>query len=286
MNTNSIIFGALSFIWILGGTWWLSSSFTGSDTTTDPGSHFILADGEFTTQANSNFLFEKSTADVEFEEDLGEALKEAVAYLINHPDKRLIISGLYGSNEMNKTEAPNLGIARAMAVKKVLADMRADESQIITNGTQVDNLIIVDDKVQQALLFQFKEVDQLGMTTTTDQAPSTKINAAPSTSPLEQRFTFDYEENDFQFEIGDEMSTILDQWKAYVDENPTAKVVVAAYAKDGIDKKAASRITDKLAARNRRVLREYGFTTPQVVPVSHGNDDYEKGAILEIYLDK
>ncbi len=77
------------------------------------------ADGNLSLKSNDNFNFK--TAQFNYEEPVSEELNQNIGelknYLQKNPNKSLNITGYYTSAEENTSMYPNLGIARASAVK-------------------------------------------------------------------------------------------------------------------------------------------------------------------------
>ena len=104
------------------------------------------ADGDFNIEIQDNFNFKTSSftilKPVSTSVDGGvEKLKE---YLLANPLKTIDITGYYKSDEDNNSAYPNLGLARANAVKNYLVLHGISSKQIDTYG-KLNNDIIPDD---------------------------------------------------------------------------------------------------------------------------------------------
>jgi outer membrane protein OmpA-like peptidoglycan-associated protein len=101
------------------------------------------SDGDFKLELNDNFNFKTSTFSVL--EPVSTKVDEGVAklkdYLLANPLKDVKITGLYKSDEVNNSVYPNLGLARANAVKNYLVLHDVPSKQIDTYGKLVDDII-------------------------------------------------------------------------------------------------------------------------------------------------
>ncbi len=106
---------------------------------------FSLTDpkGGFDININDHFNFKGSNFEIlkPISANLNGAIGKLKAYLGNHPDKTLDIIGLYKSSEKNTSAFPNLGIARAEAIKHYLVDHGISSKQLNCKDQLDDSLI-------------------------------------------------------------------------------------------------------------------------------------------------
>lgn len=98
------------------------------------------ADSDFNIKFNENFNF--TTSDFAILEPVSENVENGVSklktYLLDNPSKTVEITGFYKSDEANNSAYPNLGLARANAVKNYLILHDVSSKQIDTYGALND----------------------------------------------------------------------------------------------------------------------------------------------------
>jgi len=114
-------------------------------TPTPTNNAFALNDdvGDFSLTANEHFNFNSNNFSIlkPVSTNLDSKIDELKNYLNNHPEKELNIIGLYTSKEENPSGYPNLGIARANAIKNYLIGKGAASKQLNALGKLDDSLI-------------------------------------------------------------------------------------------------------------------------------------------------
>lgn len=104
---------------------------------------FALSDGAFTYNANDNYNFNVSSSS--FLTPLSQNVIDGVAslrtFLSENTGKVINITGYYTTDENNNTAYPDLGFARAIAVKNHMTDNGIPTSQINTMGKLMDEMI-------------------------------------------------------------------------------------------------------------------------------------------------
>lgn len=102
-------------------------------------------DGAFTYTSNDNFNF--NVSDYSILKPVSQGVIIGIpalnVYLKNHPKKSIAITGHYTSDEKNSSAFPNLGIARANAIKNYLVTNGIASNQINIFGEE-DNTLITD----------------------------------------------------------------------------------------------------------------------------------------------
>jgi len=104
---------------------------------------FAFSDGDFAVNENDNYNFNLSSS--AFLTPLSQTLADGIAKLKAHlganTDKAINITGYYKGDETNNSAFPNLGLARANAVKNDLVANGIDSRQINTMGKLMDDLL-------------------------------------------------------------------------------------------------------------------------------------------------
>lgn len=188
-DPNKAMFGFLSGV----GT---SSNSSGS-------SAFLLEDGDFKITAPEGATYGLSGNDLKIPADMEGAMDKLAAHLKQHPDKLTMLTGYYKKEETNNTTHPNLGIARAEAMKSALVAKGVNGSQLVTEGKESKNIAEKDGrlyalgmrfasatkadfplKIEDGSKFNASAADNLEFTKSNGEA--TKPIAAGATKALQQ----------------------------------------------------------------------------------------------------
>lgn len=100
------------------------------------------SDGDFNIKINDNFNFKTSDFSIlqPLSENVSSGVGELKDYLLANPLKDIDITGYYRSDETNNSVYPNLGLARANAVKNYLVSQGVPSKQIDTHGELNDGI--------------------------------------------------------------------------------------------------------------------------------------------------
>ncbi len=137
---------------------------------------FFVKDGAFSLKSNENFNFMPSSFTLmnPISESLKGTIGKLKGYILENPKKHLTIKGYYANFEKNNSIFPNLGIARANAVKKYFVEQGISDNNLHLAGESTDKikegqsplrgiisyeLAVLDDKV---LSEQLKELTKFG----------------------------------------------------------------------------------------------------------------------------
>ncbi len=148
------ITGVACFLWVSGWTWILSDGKQSAASGSNQAPINIYIDS-VRYKVQHPFAFEYSDATPIVAESLHPALKSVVKKLENGKKSNLKVIGVYSPMEKNETAFPNLGIARAEAVKSILESSGASADQIETVGLESANLFQMDGKLTGAIYFSF-----------------------------------------------------------------------------------------------------------------------------------
>ncbi len=258
---------AISFFWILGGSFFLSKLFcpataaAGAATT----SNLSLIDGDFKASSTGNYNFPKSAAAITITDHAKENyFKKTATYLAANPGKMLALTGVYGSGEVNKTEFGNLGIARAEAVKTVLVNDGAKEDQISTTGIEKSDLGFIDKKLYNSVDFEFT-------TDATNAAVSPAVNFDESKTVYFKGDNVDFSNDD------QKLLDIIDYLASYITTNPDAIITVNGYTDNQGSSSEKMKIAKQRATNIRRIIRDSKggkfFPSKQVIAKAVGPQD-------------
>ncbi|MEN1783929.1 MAG: OmpA family protein [Bacteroidota bacterium] len=129
----------------------------------DPTSFPIaVQDGDFEVDEASNFNFKLSANDFNLpvSAKVDTAVSQLKAHLLENPKKVLNITGLYKGSEENTTAWPNLGLARANAIKNYLVGQGIPSSQTNTMGKLMDDMVPDTDVLLGPVAYAISETTQ------------------------------------------------------------------------------------------------------------------------------
>ena len=166
MSNNKTIWWFLLIGWMAGSAYWhvckikllcdapLTSS-TVISTTAPVISPLTIIDGtELNLTSSGNFGFAKSGADANFSGVKSE-IDSLASFASVNPGKMITITGSYSSQETNSTSFPNLGIARAAAIKSYLTSKGLPDSIFVLNGQLNDSIVFSPDSLHGGIDFTF-----------------------------------------------------------------------------------------------------------------------------------
>jgi len=107
---------------------------------------FAFSDGEYAYNENDNYNFNASASSIltPLSGKVEEGITSLKSYLGENAEKIINITGYYKSDETNDSAFPNLGLARANAVKNHLVSNGVSSSQINTFGSLKEEMIAKD----------------------------------------------------------------------------------------------------------------------------------------------
>jgi outer membrane protein OmpA-like peptidoglycan-associated protein len=112
---------------------------------------FIISDntGDFSYQADTNFNFNKSGFIIKrpVSSQIDRGVTALKSYIGNHNNKFVDIFGYYDPTEENSSAFPNLGLARANAVKNYLLSLGVSSKKLNINGLEKEALITANQNV-------------------------------------------------------------------------------------------------------------------------------------------
>ena len=104
---------------------------------------FSFSNGDYAYSTNDNFNFELSSTEIlsPLSGKVTNGVSSLKTYLAQNPEQAITITGLYTDNETNTSAFPNLGLARANAVKNYFVDNGIASSQTNTLGKLMPDLV-------------------------------------------------------------------------------------------------------------------------------------------------
>lgn len=196
MFANKTPWIVLLVVWMMGSTWWhvckikqLCADDTPSPTLSVQAPTVSLSDGSrFSVGLPGTFNFAKSGA-VPNIEGFDASLDSIATYLQNNPDRQLTLTGYYTASETNSTPFPNLGIARAEAIKEFLIQRGVPATSLLTTGVERGDLTFSanGDSVNAGVKGSFGAIaatakpDSTATTAAVDSASGSASATAPTT---------------------------------------------------------------------------------------------------------
>lgn len=171
MIKSWLLWLGLLFVWLIFGAWISNKYFCSSDfVENSPNTAMVpivksscdssldLKDSnQFAFASQHNFKFIRSTFKfLPIKQHLGSGIKKISNYLKSHSDRMITIEGRYRSDEKNASIFPNLGFARANAIKKILVAEGTPSSQINLTANLKGNLCFIKDTVTNGVHLNFK----------------------------------------------------------------------------------------------------------------------------------
>ncbi len=190
------------------------------------------------------------------------------SYLDNHPDKKLNITGLYGSDEMNNSAFTNLGEARANDVKNYLASLGYDTTHMGINGELTDDLNIKEDIIYGPVNYRLSDL------------PSGD-NAAAINKELDD-LAADLKANPLVLQFATGASTIsltsmqrekISKLVRYLDARPQSSLVSVGHTDDTGSRVTNIAISAKRAEFAKSYLVNNGITASRIAASGKGPDE-------------
>ncbi|MGB5818635.1 MAG: OmpA family protein [Saonia sp.] len=107
---------------------------------------FAFKSGDYAYDVNDNFNFNMSSSAIlaPLSQKVEGGIISLKAFLTENTDKAINITGYYKNNETNSSAFPNLGLARANAVKNYLVSKEIPSIQINTMGELAESMVAKD----------------------------------------------------------------------------------------------------------------------------------------------
>lgn len=233
-------------LWLFIGSWWyarqccsVSSTTTAAAPTPLPSaspttaSQLRIADASrFSTAANDNLLFANNSFDFNkpLSPDLTRAYGELAAYLKANPQRRIALTGLYGSKERNSSLLPNMGLARAANLKQYLESIGINPAQIVTQGQLQPNFALNNEQIVGGMLYGFD--DMPAATPAPDTAQQAADNARLDQIARDLQadpIVLYFETAKSTIEVNDQMRQKFARLIEYLTQRPQQKAIVEGH---------------------------------------------------------
>lgn len=224
----------------------------------------LIQDGTaFKTSTTSYFDFNKSSYDylTPLATGLTTSLGATADYLKANPDRSMIITGLYKEGEVNESVFPNIGLARANAIKKAFSNLGVSAQQLIPEASMVAAGIDFKDGVLiNGASFSFKE-------TTDDLAERlAAIKARLDANPVTIYFPTGKQE----VNLTDAQRTDFSDLAFYLDNVADSNLEVGGHTDDRGDLAQNNRLSRKRAEFVRDYLTSNGLDASRFSAQGYG----------------
>ena len=294
------IFFSMLVIWLIGATWWFNKKYDGIDTYDNITCNIplIIEDGNFQTKAKNNIIFEFSDWEPVIPMQALASLKSVALYLANSPKKSLVLTGKFGLDEMNNSDFPNNGFARAEAIKSELVTYGAPDFKIKTEADSSELIPLTCNKILEGIEFEFVSnlpAGQAGnVLATLEEMPAVTVSEKgtpeenvteqaeqdskqETTVPLtkdfnaKEKFIVFYEENSFKPDVSEEMDNYFKKLTQYLKEHPKDRLLLMGHTDNVGDAKKHFNYGKYRARKLRDVLLEYGIEKRRLKTDSKGS---------------
>lgn len=202
------ILGAVTLIWVIGGTVWYKRNFCEIANEPVSAPTVSIKQGTQTITHTAPFFFPLADVRPILTSESIPVFKKTVDYLNGNPDKTLIIKGLYSSTEKVLKPQVDLGLYRAMSIKTVLSHLGADNKVIEVQSSQKDNLHFINNQLSDGIEFQFSN----------------------NTNIVFEALNLYFPTNKFQFAETQELVHYFKKLNLFLEKNPQTYIKISAHA--------------------------------------------------------
>ena len=232
---------------------------------------FIVKDdqGELQVEQKDHFNFKESYFTIL--EPLSNAVNDAVVqvknYMLNDSLKILHITGYYKSDESNNSAFPNLGLARANAVKNYFVSTGISSANIDTYGAVNDDMIPDNNHIYYGpIAFTMSTHDGL------DTARMEAINALGEAIKADPLVLY-FESGATTLNLTAEQREKVANMSRYIDKIANAQIHVIGHTDNTGDAFSNSKLGQKRADFVKRYLMGNAISESQIETLSKGQDE-------------
>ncbi|MEO1011474.1 MAG: OmpA family protein [Bacteroidota bacterium] len=226
---------------------------------------FALTDGDFAYNVNDNYNFNTSSTSIlmPLSQKVSDGVASLKAYFGENPGKVIDITGYYRGDEENNTAYPNLGLARANAVKNHLVQNGIPSAQINTIGKLMDDMVPKDGIYLGPVAYHIH-----GKSATADdelKALYEKIKADPLV------LYFDTAESAITLSAAQRQK--FADISRYLDKMPDASAQIVGHTDNTGDSNTNMSLGQKRADFAKAYLMRNGISETKINAVSRGSKD-------------
>jgi len=259
MTMNNTALGLLSALFITIGSIILSfTNFCGGSS--ESVANFSFTDGAFKSKNVDAFSFEKNGLFATIPAATNGEFKKIAAHYKSNENRTLSLVGDYYASE-KYTGDTDLGTERAEAIKAKLVNYGVPAERILTSGKKLTG------KFDGKRLYN--PVHFKGGELVVEEAAPVEEKTFSVLDP----FTVRFETGVARPEMTDELRNYLDKALTYIKENPGKKLIVTGYTDNEGKPNPNLRLSKDRAKIVRRLLRNSGVASGQVVARGKGQAD-------------
>ncbi|MEL7021215.1 MAG: OmpA family protein [Bacteroidota bacterium] len=193
---------------------------------------------------------------------LDTVFRETAAYLNEHPDRSIRITGKYSTNETNNSILATLGLGRANQVKKLLVDLGAQDGQIELADETVTQADTINGLLTNLVYYDFFETKAVDTNRLTD------IEQRLRASPLTLYFDTDAKTID----LTDEQRQFFTDLTYYLSKKTNAGIRSTGHTDNRGEAKANRYLSRKRSEFVRDFLVQNGIQEEQIWVFYEGED--------------
>lgn len=225
---------------------------------------FAFSNGDYTYDTNDNYNFNVSSSSIlpPLSQKVTDGVSSLKGFLTENKGKVMAITGFYKSDEKNNSPFPNLGLARANAVKNDMVANGISSTQINTIGKQIDDLTSKEGVYLGPIEYSIN--DQSSDIEDDLNALYDRINADP--------LVFYFNTNQAAIRLSAEQQQKVADISRYLDKVPTATCQVVGHT-DSVGGRATNiRLGKERADFAKSYLIKSGLPEARVITSSKGPD--------------
>ncbi len=232
-------------------------------------SAFSLRNGDFNYQCYDNFKFKNDNFSIL--EPVCDSINNGIALLKNqfdqNPNQKLTITGYCTQAEKNTSAFPNLGFARANAVKNYLVSKGIPSDKLDINGEVKDSWTMQGDTVLGPVSYLLENNAPASTAAPADDldALKAKINA----NPLILYFNTNQAEINLTAEERQKVADIVN----YLDKVPAAKISCMGHTDNVGNRNKNVQLGQERAEFAKSYLVKNGISADKIVSTSKGPDE-------------
>ncbi len=267
------ISGIACLVWVTLWSWWLSKEHSSDDIskTGTVVTALTVTDGDQRFSSNEAFSFHLSDATPVFPLPSIELMKSLASHLNDQPEKSLLLSGKYMEGERNKSPYPNLGLARANAIKDFLVEQGADPEQIALASELTGLHYLVEDRLLGGVDIRFTTKEK----TADENEPIVKgtnvgagepgVSETPAGKPDVILFKYDKE----IFTLAKKNRSVLDSLRRLVRKEPNLRLILSGYSSKDEERTVSGNLAERRSLAVRRYLVDTGVRRKKIIIESH-----------------
>jgi outer membrane protein OmpA-like peptidoglycan-associated protein len=228
--------------------------------------NLLISDGakQFSASSTDNLQFDPNGfAHIQpLNDSVQSVYQRTAAYLKANPDRTMRITGYYKESETNTSILPNLGLARAEDVKKILVGLGAPESQLETAGEMLKDLALTNNRYVGPVAYTFGQlVAKDEKADMSDRA--NKLKAEP--------ITLYFNTDAKSLTLSEKQRATFAEMVHYLSQKPDAKAKVVGHTDNRGKESMNQKLSEDRAEFVKKCLTENNINAAQITVVGAGS---------------